>query len=406
MTLENRYDLLRRRPRLFDGLIVGGFVFVSLLVAFASWWLALVGVAISIPLWWRRTRPLWCAGTMFVACLVQLATHNNVLPADVAPLFAIYATAAYGLTKQTRLVGLVLGLLGAVAGGVRWGLIDPGGAKTHAVNIALMTVFLTMVAVSSWVLGDLLRTRRAVLDQLQKQNRALERDQEQRTAIAAQEERSRIAREMHDVVAHSLAVVVVQADGGAYAARSGSQDTATALERAATTLETIGDAAREALTETRRLVGVLREPGSEMELAPQAGLDAIAGVAERTTAAGVPTTFEVSGEPGDVPRDAELAAYRVVQESLTNVMKHAGPQASAHVRLEHRPGEIVISVVDDGRGSDTVSDGEGNGIPGMRERVQIYGGTLEAGPRRGPGFAVQATIPVTQEVRSTTRSNA
>ncbi|MDF8266409.1 sensor histidine kinase [Luteipulveratus flavus] len=408
MNVDSRYDVLRRRPRLLDGIIVGGLLLTtSLVLAVWSWWLTLLSAAIVVPLWWRRTHPVAAAGAMAVFCVLQLATHESVLPADIAPLLAIYATAAYGVTRRRRLIGLALGVAGALIGGLRWGLLGSVATwEDYALRVVICTVALGMSAVGAWILGDLLRSRRAVLSRLQEQNAALERDQEQRAALAAQDERSRIAREMHDVVAHSLSVVVVQADGGAYAARSGSREATTALEAATTTLETIAATAREALAETRRLVGVLRAPDAGLELAPQAGLDAIADVVERTTAAGVPTTLESTGERAPVPRDAELAAYRVVQESLTNVMKHAGPGATAHVRLDHTPDGLIVAVTDDGLGAAVAHDGAGHGILGMRERVTVYGGTLHAGPRRGPGFAVTATIPVSSDVPAPTTTGA
>lgn len=398
MNLESRYDVLRRRPRLLDGLIVGGLVlFTALPLGFGSrWWIVLLSIAIIVPLWWRRRYPLASAGAMAVVCLFQLAVYDQVLPSDIAPLFAIYATAAYGSSRRRRVAGLAMGVGGAIAGGLRWSLSEQPGLtwSQFAVIFAFSLMGLGMSAVSVWILGDLLRSRREVLENLQKQNAALARDQEQRAAIAAQEERTRIAREMHDIVAHSLSVVVVQADGGAYAARSGPADTAAALERAASTLDTIGATARQALTETRRLVGVLRQEDSELELAPQAGLDEIEHVVKRMNDAGIPTSYDETGRRGELPREVELAAYRVVQESLTNVMKHAGPDAIAHVEIAHLGDRLMVLVTDDGRGAAADGDGDGNGIVGMRERVQVYGGSLTAGPRHGAGFAVRATIPM------------
>ncbi|WP_157508895.1 sensor histidine kinase [Luteipulveratus halotolerans] len=404
MNIESRYDVLRRRPRLLDGLVVGGLmVFTVFTMAFASWWLVLLSAAMVGPLWWRRTHPLACALVLAVVCVLRLAVHREMLPADIAPLFAIYATAAYGERRSVCLTGLGLGLLGAALGTARWAVTpaqDDLSGKITAVGFSM--VGLTLVVLATWFLGDVLRTRRAVLDQLQAQNAALERDQEQRAALAAKDERTRIAREMHDIVAHSLSVVVVQADGGAYAARSGSRSPQDAVDAAATTLETIGATAREALAETRRLVGVLRAPDTELELAPQAGLDEIVGVVERTSTAGVPTSLQTIGATGDVSREVGLAAYRVVQESLTNVMKHAGQGASASVRIERTADALTVTVTDDGLGTAARDDGDGNGIAGMRERVAVYGGSLEARPRAVRGFVVTATIPVADSPATST----
>jgi signal transduction histidine kinase len=207
--------------------------------------------------------------------------------------------------------------------------------------------------------------------------------------LAATAERARIARELHDVVAHSLSVVIAQADGGLYAGRT---------EPAAATgaLEAIGATGRQALTDMRALLGVLREDGGQV-YAPQPDVAAIPGLVEDVRASGLDVDLIEEGSPQQLPTGPQLAAYRIVQESLTNVLKHAGPASRAWVRLHWRADSLELSVVDDGRGAsaalDAAPDGAGQGLRGMRERATLHGGHLEAGPRVGGGFGVHAALP-------------
>ncbi|MDO5630100.1 MAG: sensor histidine kinase, partial [Mobilicoccus sp.] len=211
------------------------------------------------------------------------------------------------------------------------------------------------------------------------------------------EERSRIAREMHDVVAHSLSVVVVQSDGAGYALRmaSDSDDPAVlraALAGASTTLDTIGLTARDSLAETRRLVGVLRQ-GDEAEYAPAAGVDSLDDLLAPLRAAGREVEVVVSGVIRPLPPAPDLAVYRVVQESLTNVIKHAGDSATTTVTLDYRDEALVVTVRDDGAGVGMPLSAQGFGLVGMRERVAAVQGAVWAGPAPGGGFVVEATIP-------------
>jgi signal transduction histidine kinase len=206
---------------------------------------------------------------------------------------------------------------------------------------------------------------------------------------------------MHDVVAHSLAVVVVQADGGLYAARAalaaepGIAADRAALERAAGTLETLAQTARESLAETRKLVGVLRDEGAGVEYAPLQGLDYLEELAARVRDSGTDVHVRVRGDVSDLPRDVDLAAYRVVQEALTNVLKHAGTGARVDVDVLRTPAVLLVRVSDDGAGPHEGGDGEGNGLLGMAERVEVLGGSVHAGPRPRGGWEVVASVPVT-----------
>lgn len=364
---------------------IGGLGYYSIPLA------VLLTFAETAPLALRRVAPLLAALLIAAACLLQLFLGYGPLPANVAVLLVVYSAAAWAPRRDHSFVVLGLGVVGAFLAAVNWQLAYTYDSTVLALG---QMAVLTMAVGVAWVLGDTVRRRRLVSERQAAQERALARDDEQRTRLVAQTERAAIAREMHDIVAHSLAVVVVQADGGAYAARTAQQrgDTDPALDQAAGTLELLAQTARTALTDTRRLVGVLRdEPGAEY--APQQGLEHLADLVERVRSTGLPVELAVRGDVSALPPDADLAAYRVVQESLTNVLKHAGPEAHGYVDVLRTPAVLHVRVSDDGAAVGP-PDGEGNGIRGMAERVQVLGGTLRAGPRPGGGFEVVASLPV------------
>lgn len=380
----------------------------------------LLGVLQVMPLLWRRSHPLGAALGVAAACLVQVVATDGPHPANLAVPVVAYSAAAYGTRRDSRLV-LGLGLLGAVVAALDWAVVY-GGMGDSLVVVGANSVFMALFVAVAWALGDVVRRRRAVIARLDQQRAALARDQVQRARLTAQSERASIAREMHDVVAHSLAVVVVQADGGLYAARRALAEPPVigpdraALEQAAKTLETLAQTARESLADTRRLVGVLREQGSAAELGPTQGLASLDDLVQRVRDSGVPVHLAVRGEVEDLPREADLAAYRVVQEGLTNAMKHARPGATVDVDLLRTPAVLLIRVTNDGgeavwapgHGSDMAHGGssgadggspdaaasEGNGLRGMTERVEVLGGTVHAGPRQRGGWEVVATIPI------------
>ena len=215
----------------------------------------------------------------------------------------------------------------------------------------------------------------------------LERDREAERALAAAQERARIAREMHDVVAHTLSVVVAQADGGRFAAR-------TDPDAAARTLQTIADVSRSALAEMRSLLGVLRDADGDAELGPQPSIDDIPALVAQAREAGVEVGLVTTGTPRPLPIGAGLAVHRIVQEGLTNVRTHAGPQARAFVQLAWEADALVATISDDGRGAAASNDGNGHGLLGMHERAAMFGGTLTAGPKAGGGYVVRARLPI------------
>jgi signal transduction histidine kinase len=322
------------------------------------------------------------------------------LPAAVAFPVALYSYCAYGGPGAPRR-GVAVGTAGALVIAGRWLVETPaadrGGAEALLGALLLFGFLLAVVAAA--VSFGLFRTVRSVyLTTLEERTRLAETEREERAARAVRAERDRIAREMHDVVAHSLSVIVSQAQGGAYVARQRP-------DRAAQALATIADTGREALADMRGLLGVLRDdpsapsdpsvpsvPPARAE-APQPGLADLPDLLAGVRAAGLPVRWEQDGTPGRLGAAAGLAVYRLVQESLTNVLKHAGPDATARVRLRWAEGELVVSVDDDGVGV-TPGDGGGHGLIGMRERIAVLGGSASAGPRPGGGFQVEARLPV------------
>lgn len=213
------------------------------------------------------------------------------------------------------------------------------------------------------------------------------RESQAAQALAASDERARIAREMHDVVAHTLSVVVAQADGGRFAAR-------TDPAAAARTLDTIAGVGRSALTEMRALLGVLRTSDGEAELGPQPSVGDIPGLVASARKGGIDVSYVTTGTPRALPIGAGLALYRIAQEGLTNVLKHAGPVATAFLQLKWDDDDVTLTVSDDGRGAAAQGVGTGSGIQGMTERATVFGGTLTAGPKAGGGFVVRARLPL------------
>lgn len=371
----------------------------------SRWASVLLGVLFTAPLLWRRTAPEAATGVVVLAHLVQLLYLDTLIPANLTAPVMLYTVARYGRAQLAR-VWLATALLGSLLAGLDWALNErlylSDSYTGTAARVAMWFISCGGTSLAAWFLGQWLRQRQATLDSLRERAEALERERQQGMRLVAEEERSRIAREMHDIVAHSLSVIVVQSDGAGYlAGHDELGDPQARLAQVRQAIETINATAREALGETRRLVGVLRHEGEGPERSPAATLDRIEELVVQLRQAGIPAGFTTSGDPGAHPplsTGAEMAAYRVVQESLTNVLKHAGAGATVEVSLRHDPRGLELSVVDTGRGA-TQTDGAGHGMIGMRERVAAWGGTLTAGPRAGGGFEVLALIPSTGENR-------
>jgi signal transduction histidine kinase len=260
---------------------------------------------------------------------------------------------------------------------------------TIHVSGASSAFFITTAFVfASWSLGDNIRTRRAYLAGLEERARRLEQEKEENIRRAAQDERTRIARELHDVVAHHVSAIAVQAGAGAEIVERDPQ-------RAREVLRFIQETSREALAEMRAMLNVLHsdEPGEDRT--PQPTLAQIERLVNQSRAAGLPVTLQVEGAPQPLPEALDVSAYRIVQEALTNTLKHAGP-AHARVVVRYKPDALELEISDDGRGvtDSTPSADAGRGLIGMRERVALFGGELETGPAPGHGFLVRACFPL------------
>lgn len=337
---------------------------------------ALLAALAAAPVAVRRRRPLTA---MFATILPQAALA--LLGYDcvsLAWLTLLYSAAAYrGLA--VALSGLAASLL-AYAG---LALFPPSfDWLTHLLQLAALT--------GAWGLGRGVRLRRAYLTELRERAVRLEQAREADTRAARAEERTRIARELHDVVAHHVSVMTVQA---AAARRVLTADPGQAREA----LSAIESTGRVAMREMRELVGVLRAPA---ERAPRRGTAALPTLVEQMCEAGLPTELVVEGDAEPLPAGVDLAAYRLVQEGLTNSLRHAGAAAHAVVTVRHRPDELGVEVLDDGRGQparpeETPGERNGHGLVGIRERVAIYGGILKVGPRPGGGFEIRARFPLT-----------
>jgi signal transduction histidine kinase len=242
-----------------------------------------------------------------------------------------------------------------------------------------------------WAFGERRRTRGLYVAQLEERAAQLERDRDREAKLAVSNERTRIAREIHDVVAHGLSIMIVQADGGLYAADQSP-------EAAKKALATIGDTGRASLTEMRKMLGLLKQD-EQHELdpnqpRPQPGVSSLPELIENVREAGLPVEYEITGRPRELPALLGLTAYRIVQEGLTNTLKHAGPGARTCVTLDFGSEMLTVVVTDDGRGGGVApSTDPGHGLVGMRQRASVSGGTVSAGPKAGGGYEVVAKLP-------------
>ncbi|MGH6655909.1 MAG: sensor histidine kinase [Actinocrinis sp.] len=380
------YVWLQQHPTLVDGAMAAILVFFGAVSVFQrnSLPATLAGVFIGAPLLFRRRFPMAAFWGVMVLGAGQVLFGRQPSLSDLAVPMAVYALAAYR-TRRASLLGLALTLVGAAIALNRW-VPDHNKATVSAFTWAFAYGLLISPLIIAWVLGDSMRYRRAYYLDLEDKTRRLEREWDQQAQIAAAAERARIARELHDVVAHNVSVMVVQAEGASYALDSSPETTRRALGA-------IAETGRTALAEMRRLLGVLRSEGNEADRAPQPGVEQLEDLLEQVRAAGLAVDFTVQGVPVLLSAGMALAAYRIVQESLTNTRKHGGPYVSAQVALHYGEDELRMLVSDDGRGAAALTDGQGNGLTGMRERVAMYGGALHAGPRTGGGYQVEAVLP-------------
>ena len=330
------------------------------------WLLVLLPLIMGAALALRRRAPL----LMWTGIWAGIALQNLVTrqpPQGVEFLFVLFV-GGYSLGAHASLRRGAAGL--AVTAPVV-ALISRLGGVGMGLSVALPVL-------AFWLAGVIVRARSRA-SALARQNAALQRQAEQ----AAAAERARIARELHDIVAHHLSVIVLQAAG----ARASGQ-------AAEATLEKIENSGRQALAETRRLLGVLHDSGEETGFAPQPGIGELDALAASVRAAGLPVNLVIKGEPAAVPAAVDVSVYRIVQEALTNVLKHASP-ARADVTIGCADEEVTIEITDDGTGDPRGGTrAGGHGLAGMRERAAIFGGELHAGPRPGGGFAVRGRLPL------------
>jgi signal transduction histidine kinase len=385
------YAWLRRHPRLVDGVLAAALAFGGLATAFTLHRFLLIPVtlALTIPVVFRRAHPAGAFAAVIAVGFCQVALFLRPAPPDLAILVLLYTVAAY-TDRRFSLTGLAICLLGSAAEVAE---LSPHLVRPGQPNWLLFGVILFAgPSLIAWVLGDSMRYRRAYYVNLEERAATLERDRDAQSRIAAAAERARIARELHDVVAHNVSVMVVQADGAAYAL-------GTDPGRVREALAAISATGRQALTEMRVLLGVLRrddeaQPAVTAAVAPMPGLGQLDELLDQARAAGLPVSCVVEGDPRPLPDGAALVAYRIIQESLTNTRKHAGPGAQANVLLRYTPAGVELAVADNGQGRAAVTDGAGHGLTGMRERAAMYGGSILAGPRPGGGFQVTALLPI------------
>jgi signal transduction histidine kinase len=329
---------------------------------------------------WRRAAPLLMIAVGYTATLIGAALgvsqHGPFLPI-IGVFVALYSLALYA-TPRRAAAGLVYALgcfylevVLAMHNGESYGAGDFG--------------FITVLSLAPWLVGTAMRGRLTHLQVLETRAERAEREQEERALAAARDERARIARELHDLIAHSVSVMVVQAAAAEEVLRQGP-------ERALEPIRAVQDTGRAALAEMARLLGMLRRDGDETGLAPQPGLDDLEALVGEVRAAGLPVELNVQGGSRPLPVGADLSAYRIVQEALTNARKHAG-DAKATVTVRYTAEALELEVIDDGQG-DAVAHEGGHGLIGMRERVALFGGDLDAATRPEGGFRVHARLPL------------
>ncbi|GAA1972441.1 sensor histidine kinase [Kitasatospora viridis] len=352
-------------------------------------WELLIQAGLALPLVLRRRHPVTVlaavAGVAFAQWAVSWWGGTNVLPADFAVLVALYTVAAHRAFRWT-VAGYAVAELGVLLAVYRW---PPDFHGRPVLESALRIVFLLSgVTTAAVVLGLNVRARQAKLAALHERARELERRRDEQSALAVAEERSRIAREMHDIVTHNLSVMVALADGAVYANEHAPEKATAAMRQSAET-------GRQALTDMRRFLGVLRADEPDALRHPQPGLGQLAALTAQVRAAGLPCELRLDGEHGHVSPGAQLTVYRLVQESLTNTLKHTAPGARARVTVDCGPAALRVEVRDDGRARRRPADGQlgaGHGLAGMRDRAAAYGGELTAGPLPEGGWRVATTL--------------
>jgi len=341
----------------------------------ASLTTAVVTVGLAVR---RRVAIGLGAVALVVLCLHQLVIgdveHASAF-AVVALVVAIFSLGAHARPPYSWIVGAA----GLVA------FIATAAVKAKPVGD---TVFVVVVLFAPWLGGLELHRRGFRVRELEAHADDLHQQVEQRARDAVEDERARIARELHDVVAHAMSVIVVQAGAERHVLPAEQESTRAVLE----TIERTG---RQALGEMRRLLGMMREGDAEFALAPQPSVTRLPELCDQVRAAGLPVQLHITGEPAPLPPGVDVSAYRIVQEALTNALKHAGP-ARALVKVSYQPTDLDIEILDDGRGAAAPNELSGHGLDGMRERVAVYGGELTTGNQPAGGYAVRVRLPLAE----------
>jgi len=395
--VERFVSFTRRNPMVLDGVLAVVLFLISL-----QWTLEgkvprdaralaiVVAVLATAPVVFRRSRPIPAAAATAVVAAAGTFTFSGTLAAFILPALIMgYSAVAYGPRWAGRLVAAVLavGMFGPllISG---FFVTDPENGWTGPILVA---GYMLLILLCVLLLGATRRAQNRYAEQLRERARLLEEGRRQEVRIELLAERSRISREVHDIVAHSLSGIIAQADGGQYAAQRDPQ-------KAVEVLAGIGSAGREALGDVRGLLAVLRDTGPLDEDAsdrPQPGTDHLPALVEQVRAGGLPVDLTVTGTPRQLGNGAGLTAYRVVQEALTNVIKHAGRDTPTHVTLAWTDDELTVSVRDEGaQGPRPTPPRGGHGVIGMRERAALHGGSVEIGPHPDGGFAVRLRLPL------------
>ena len=339
-------------------------------------WAYLLAVALCVPFVFHRRFPVAAITVACCALVLYAVGRYNAYPG--LPIFVLVAGISLHSTRRRAL--LAAGLAAVALSVAVW--LQPERVATASTWVASLLA----VAVA-WLWGENLRNRRARWAAMEERARRLEAEREERDRQAVTDERLRIARELHDVVAHSMSVIAVQSGVANHVI-----DSRPAQARQA--LATIEATSRSALVELRRLLGVLRQGDDPVaSLEPNPGMAEIGRLADQIRSAGVKVELKVEGEPGELPPGVDLSAFRIAQEGLTNVLKHGG--GVARVLVRYSPGAVAVEIADDGRaGTDGApAEGTGHGLIGMRERVAVFGGELTAGPVPGGGYRMAARLP-------------
>jgi len=332
-------------------------------------------VVVTLPLAWRRRAPVAVLFTVIAAAVcAEFAIRPSQGPAAswIAVIVAFYSVAAHCAERRALLGGGIgLAALAIIIATGHPGTLSPPSL---------------LILAGAWLIGRYQRQRRSQVSGLQDQAARLERDREEQARAAVTQERGRIARELHDIVAHSVSVMVIQAQAGQRLISDAAQ--------AGTAFRSIEASGREALVELRRLLAILRTADDQLVIGPQPGLGSLESLIEQVREAGLPVDLRIEGQQAPLPPGVDLSAYRIVQEALTNTIKHAGP-AKAEVILRYDTSALELEITDTGTGTAPGAIGTGHGLIGMRERTTLLGGDLVTGSREAGGYLVRARLPLT-----------